>query len=81
MEIELHLRPYMAHEINCLLVAPVEVLAKVQSSRLELQRHMVFFFCDRGSSRLDRNLKVLEARRRGVKIIRKVQRKYGKNQI
>lgn len=42
-------------DTNSLLVAPVELLAKAQSSHLELQRYKICFICGRSSSRLNRN--------------------------
>ena len=66
MDIELHPTVSLLPETNSLLIAPVEMLAKAQSSHLELQRYKILFISGNYSrilSRLDRNNTSLEMRR------------------
>ncbi|MCX6674548.1 MAG: hypothetical protein NTY37_12310 [Methanothrix sp.] len=66
MDIELLPTVSLLPETNSLLIAPVELLAKAQSSHLELQRYKILFICGNYSrilSRLDRNNTSLEVRR------------------
>jgi DNA polymerase I len=63
MEIELLPTVSPAPETNSLLIAPVELLAKAQSSHLELQRYKILFICGRSSNRLNRNNTSREVRR------------------
>ena len=65
MEIELLPTVSPAPETNSLLIAPVELLAKAQSSHLELQRYKILFISGNYSrilSRLDRNTSLEDQR-------------------
>jgi len=61
MEIELHPAVSPPKTFN-VLIAPVEVLTRAQSSQLDLQRHKILNICGRISGRLDRNNTSLEIR-------------------
>ncbi len=63
MEIELHPTVSLLPETFNVLVAPVEMLTKAQSSHLELQRYKILNICGRSSGRLDRNNTSREVRR------------------
>jgi len=66
MDIKLHPTVSLLPEAFSVLVAPVEMLAKAQSSQLELQHYKILFICGNYSrilSRLDRNNTSLEMRR------------------
>jgi hypothetical protein len=65
MDFELLPTVSLPPETNSLLIAPVELLAKAQSSHLELQRYKILFISGNYSrilSRLDRNTSLEDQR-------------------